>query len=474
MMPRSVACAVAAVVALAGCAGMQHGLGFDNVRQDVGQRTGMLVQWDSGSNADLDARAAVRDLLGQALTADAATQVALLSNRELQAVYEELDIAQADLVQAGLLRNPVFSGEIRWSSDGGPGIVIDVAQDFVSVLLAPLRKARAQAAFESAKQRVTAAVLVLAGQTREAFYDLQASEQLLEMRRSVVEATAASRELAERLRAAGNNRELDVANERALHEQSNLDLAAAEADAIARRERMNELMGLWGDDASAWHITARMPGIPDAESDATGLERGAVERSLALTVARGEVEIAARELGIVKPLGSIDQAEIGIAAERETEGDWSLGPSLTLPIPLFDQGQAAIGAAGARLRQARERYFAAAVRVRAEARAAYAAATAARDRALYFERVMLPLRQTIVDETLLQYNAMQVGAFQLLMAKRDQIETGAQYVAALRDYWLARSRLDHILAGGSSRGMLHAALNQSMTAGIGSSRNGGH
>ncbi|HVP73690.1 MAG TPA: TolC family protein, partial [Phycisphaerales bacterium] len=396
------------------------------------------------------------------------------SNRELQAVYEELDIAQADLVQAGLLRNPVFSGEIRWSSDGGPGIVIDVAQDFVSVLLAPLRKARAQAAFESAKQRVTAAVLDLVGQTREAFYDLQASEQLLEMRRSVVEATAASRELAERLRAAGNNRELDVANERALHEQSNLDLAAAEADAIARRERMNELMGLWGDDASAWHITARMPGIPDAESDATGLERGAVERSLALTVARGEVEIAARELGIVKPLGSIDQAEIGIAAERETEGDWSLGPSLTLPIPLFDQGQAAIGAAGARLRQARERYFAAAVRVRAEARAAYAAATAARDRALYFERVMLPLRQTIVDETLLQYNAMQVGAFQLLMAKRDQIETGAQYVAALRDYWLARSRLDHILAGGSSRGMLHAALNQSMTAGIGSSRNGGH
>ena len=39
--------------------------------------------------------------------------MALLNNRELQALYAELGVAQADLVQAGLLSNPVFDGAVR-------------------------------------------------------------------------------------------------------------------------------------------------------------------------------------------------------------------------------------------------------------------------------------------------------------------------------------------------------------------------
>src|SRR5205085_11711599 len=130
----------------------------------------------------------------------------------------------ADLGQSGLLRNPVFSGEVRFATDGsGTGVVLDVAQDFVGLLAMPLRKGRARAAFEAAKLRVTAAVLDMAFEVQSAFYDYQAAEQTREMRQSVADATAASYELAQRLRQAGNNRDLDVCNERALHEQSKLD-----------------------------------------------------------------------------------------------------------------------------------------------------------------------------------------------------------------------------------------------------------
>ena len=64
---------------------------------------------------------------------------------------------------------------------------------------------------------------------------------------------------------------------------------------------------------------------------------------------------------------------------------------------------------------------------------------------------MLPLRQQITQETRLQYNAMQVGAFQLLAAKQAEIETGVAYVDALRDYWIARDMLQQIIAGQSIR-----------------------
>jgi hypothetical protein len=55
------------------------------------------------------AGATVRRLLGCTLTADAAVQIALLSNRGLQAAYDELAIADAERVGQSLPLNPTFS-----------------------------------------------------------------------------------------------------------------------------------------------------------------------------------------------------------------------------------------------------------------------------------------------------------------------------------------------------------------------------
>jgi len=436
---------------LSGCTQMQPGLGFDDVKQSVSQRTGGEVHWNTGSPEDAQVKAAVSEMLSKDLSAEEAVQVALLSNRELQAVYEELNIAQADVVQAGLLKNPVFSGEFRVETGGaggnGPGIVLDVAQDFVSLLSMPLRKSRAQAAFEATKLRVTADVLDLAFDVRTSFYDYQAAEQTREMRGTVLEAMAASYDLSKRLRQAGNNRDLDVSNERAMYEQAKVDLAAAEATVVAARERMNALMGLWGEAAASWRTAHRLPSITDEEIAQEGLERKAIDASLDLGVLRREAEIAARTAGIARPFAWLDDAEIGVAAERETDGQWSVGPSLSVPIPIFDQGQAKIAEAQARYRQASERTIARAVEIRSRVRAAYSALQSAHDRARYYEKVMLPLRGQIVGQTQLQYNGMQVSAFQLLQSKRDQVETGAQYVSALHEYWEARATLNQILAG---------------------------
>jgi outer membrane protein, heavy metal efflux system len=449
MTPRHVFFPLAAGL-VAGCGSMKPGLGFDDtggVRQGVVDRTGMKVHWNNGSNEDAEATSAVNELLERNLTADAAVQVSLLNNHELQAVYEELNLAQADVVQAGLLRNPIFSGELRFATDGGgTGIVLDVAQDFVSLFWLPLRKGRAEAAFETAKLRVTAAVVDMAAETRSAFYEYQAAEQTREMRKTVVEATAASSELARRLFAAGNTRELDMLSEHDLHEQAKVDLALAEESVIQTRERLNALMGVWGKQTQ-WRAESLLPSLPNEDPAPKDVEATAIERSLDLGIARREIEIAARALGIARPFGWLTDTEVGIAAEREIEGGWSVGPSVSLPIPLFDQGQGAVGKAQAQLRQAAEHYYARAVEVRSRARAAHGVVVSSRDRARYYQRVILPLRQQILDQTQLQYNAMQVSAFQLLEAKRNQIEAGASYIEALRDYWVARAALEQILSG---------------------------
>ena len=48
---------------------------------------------------------------------------------------------------------------------------------------------------------------------------------------------------------------------------------------------------------------------------------------------------------------------------------------------------------------------------------------------------------------LLHYNAMQLGVFDLLRAREQQIQTAIAYIETLLEYWLAHTDLGHILSG---------------------------
>ncbi|QOV91792.1 TolC family protein [Humisphaera borealis] len=435
----------------AGCADVPREAGFADVKQNVSERTGLEVRWNQGTEADKAVEARVAEMLRSELSAEQAVQIALLNNRHLQATYEDLMIAQADLVAAGLLRNPVFDGNIRFSTTGG-GTAVELAlvQDFIDLLYIPLRQRIAGSEFAAAKLRVTGAVLDLAGETRTAFFSMQASQQMLELRRQVLAATDASYDIAKRLRAAGNTRELDLFTEQALFERSKLDVRAAEAQTVRHRERLNRMMGLWGTPAAEWKVAGRLPDLPDAPADvglADGLESRAVERSLDLQLRRQKIEAASQTLGLAAPYGLLSEVSLGVIADRDNDGSWGVGPAFSLPIPLFDQGQPAVAKAQAELRRAHQRYAAIAVDVRSRTREACEAVIAAHEQADYHRKVILPLRQKIVDQTQLQYNAMQASPLQLVDARQQQIDAGAGYVRAVRDYWLARAELDQLLLG---------------------------
>ena len=86
--------------------------------------------------------------------------------------------------------------------------------------------------------------------------------------------------------------------------------------------------------------------------------------------------------------------------------------------------------------------------------------------------VRLPLSTRILRQTQLEVNAMQAGLFELMMAKQRQIEAGAAFVGHLKNYWMARVRVEQLLAGGTpemtSGGMQDVA---SMTP---NAQSGGH
>src|SRR5947208_11183169 len=197
---------VLAAAALAGCAGVNPNPAFQDLAKTIHARTGKRVQWNRGTAEDAEAERAVQALLRRPLTADSAVQVALLNNRNLQATYEELGIAQADLVEAGLLRNPIFTFERRFP---GQALEMDLLREFIDLLLLPLRKRIAAAQFEASTLRVGHEILKTAAEVRAAFYEHQGDEQLVDLRKTVAEATESSAETALPMQQAGNIKNTD-------------------------------------------------------------------------------------------------------------------------------------------------------------------------------------------------------------------------------------------------------------------------
>jgi cobalt-zinc-cadmium efflux system outer membrane protein len=96
----------------------------------------------------------------------------------------------------------------------------------------------------------------------------------------------------------------------------------------------------------------------------------------------------------------------------------------------------------------------------------------ARNRALYYRDMILPLHERIVNESQLQYNAMQIGVFDLLRSQERQIQAATAYINTQLNYWLARTDLEHLLSGrlprsGEVQSMVQARTN-------GAATNGGH
>jgi len=437
---------VALLIYLSGCASVRLDAGFDEVKASVEERSKAQIVWNSGSDLDRQVDERVRSLLAGKLTADQAVQVALLNNRQLQAIYSELGVAQSDLVQAGLLRNPIFDVAVTFPTSGGRAdLELTAVMNFLDLVYIPLRKRVAASRFEETKLRVTGAVLAFAGQTRRAFYIHQANEQMLELRQTVVQALSASVEVARRLHEAGNISDLDFARQRALLESGKLALRSAEAALSQSREQLNMALGAWGK-ATEWQIDRRLPDVPVPPMETEASEKVAIEKSLDLDGMKQRIIAAGEQLGFAKATALVPDWGIGTRGERQ-EGPFSVGPILEFPIPLFDQGQGRSGRAAAELRRAQQEYYAAAVRIRSTARSLRDRMQAAQDRALYYRDILLPLQEQIMNETQLHYNAMQIGVVELLRAKEQQIETAVAYVEALRDHWLARTDFALLLSG---------------------------
>ena len=434
--------------AVAGCAQVPKEAGFNDVKGLVGKRLDYHLHWNQGTEADHEVEKTIDALLSNELTPETAVQIALLSNPELQAVYEDLGITQADVVEAGLLENPVLFGRARFPNKSGESnnYEFEITQNFLNILMLPARKKLSAVRFEQVKLNVADEVIRLIAGVRKSYFSALGARQIRDLRNEITAAAGNSFELGRRLHAAGNISDLQLATENAHFEQSRIELANSETALLDAREQLTRLMGLWGAQTD-WRLPGQLPEMPSEEIPLAHLESMAIENRLDLAAEKKAVEALAHALGITVDWRWIGHIEVGVSTERETDRTWITGPSLAIELPIFNQRQADIVRLEAQLRRSQKRLTAQAIDIRSEVRSLRNRLIMQRNLIDHFLRTVLPLRERIVDLTLKKYNYMLTGAFDLIMAKQQEFEAYQKYLEALRDYWIIRADIQRSLGG---------------------------
>jgi cobalt-zinc-cadmium efflux system outer membrane protein len=348
--------------------------------------------------------------LSDGLSEDEAVAIALWNNAAFQAELAALGLARADLIEAGLLRNPSLTLIFPIS----PKLIEAVANwPFEALWQRPRRVAAARLELDRVTESLMQSGLNLVRDVRVAYADLALAG---ERSRIATEAVRERGQIAEivsaRLRA-GDISELETSAAR-------LDarLAEEQATRLAHEvalaaDRLRALLGLAKDGPSfnlspssmdqtgaspspAVKVSARA--APALEMPGSGVVGELIKQALA-----GRPELKAAELAIeaAGQRAKWERSKIlnlsGIVKEygRSSNG-FEQGPGLQVELPIFHRNQGGLTRAEAEIERAARQYIAISHRVALEVREAYtqlAQARASLD--LWRARVLPPIEEDI-------------------------------------------------------------------------------
>jgi outer membrane protein TolC len=430
---------------LAGCATLSADGGMQPVQSAAQQHLGQNVEVVKTA-ADQDRVATrVAELLARPLNADSAVQIALLNNRGLQASFQELGIAEAELVQASRLPNPGFSfAKVRQ----GDTREIDrsFSFDLAHLIALPLTRQLEARRFAATQRAVSSEMLSLAAQTRKAFYAAVAAEQTARYMRDVRETADAGAELAKRLTLAGNWSKLQQAREHGFFAEAALNFARAEQNRLGSREHLIRLLGLWGTQTQ-FTLPERLPDLPAALQDQPDIENVAMAQRLDVQAAKLQAEATAKNLGLTKVTRLINVLEFGYQRNTFNDAPRQTGYAVSFELPLFDWGTARVARSEALYMRSVQRAAQIAIEARSEVRQAYLGYHSSYDVARHYRDDIVPTAKRISEENVLLYNGMFISVFELLADARAQISAVNGAIEAQRDFWMAKADLDMALVG---------------------------
>lgn len=292
------------------------------------------------------------------------------------------------------------------------------------------------------------AAVGLARDVHRAWIDAVAAGQSLRHAQAVFDATETGTELAARMTRAGNWGQDRLIVERLALSEARLQLAQARQRAFGAREALIRRLGLWGD-ATQFSLPDTLPDLPETPMSDAGLEATALRSHPQLSLAAIEANrtrrgAATRVQRIWEDLSAAALPDVDTSTTHIAHPLDRLISSAPLLPDLIGTpgGPEALNFARTEAHAARL-----AVNIRSHVREAYHQYRIAYDIARTTEDTAVPLQETLLEEAVMRYNGMLKSTWDLLASARDQVASVDAALGARRDFWLAHTNLQAVLAG---------------------------
>jgi cobalt-zinc-cadmium efflux system outer membrane protein len=370
------------------------------------------------------------------VTSQEAIAIALWNSPSFQVTLTDLGIARADLVEAGLLRNPVFSllfpvgpKQLEWT----------LQFPFELLWQRPRRVAAAQINAQAVGQRLVWDALTLVAQTRTAHADAIIASRRLQL-------TIENAELVERLTAitearlrAGDISELEARSARSDAARVQVLRRAVEHDRNLARLTLAAMLGL---DTAADQLEPIAGGLVDPVT--CGAEAARLEEALAsrpdVRAAEIGIEAAAQRARwehsrVLTLIGLLDANGSGV------EG-YELGPGVNVELPIFFRNQGAISRAEVEIERASRHYAAIRNQVVADVRSAGVRVQQAQQAITGWREDIVPSLEIEQRQAENAYQAGEISLFSLLDVSRRLVDGRLRLLDAEADLQRATIALE--------------------------------
>lgn len=455
------------------------------VERSVGQRPNWETPWEPAA-AGLDD--------GTVLSLDRAITLSLQNNRALRAEIERIGSANADLVQAGLLQNPVFNFMIMLPDGGGRAMLRSSAlpmQQLQDLWLIPARQETANAELQEAVLRVADQGISTVGNIKVTYARLQYAQRATELVQANMEVVARASEALRAKLTANQATQAEANLFRIRYLRLRSDLLAAQAKVRSIQRQLMEQMGTafssdrWrvesireiadrlepprNEDELVQTALAERLDLKAAEWSAQAAERrialrereGWPDLALGLTLERPP---AARSGGVSVPARAANAAAQAVtnsafgvtqpmpptmtpfrAQQRQVNN--MVGPMIEMEIPIFDQNRAQVAKAKHQYQQSAAEYEA-----RVQEAARMVRETCVRHEQSYaqvqlFREALIPESERNVELARQSFVAGKEDLAIYLQAQEDLILMRMKALDYYRDYLVSRAELERFVGG---------------------------
>jgi len=432
-----------AILLITGCVSVQTKQEWESVFTFTKERVGAEILWEQSEEDRRLIDDKVKGLLSDGLTLDDAVKIALLNNRKLQATFEDIGIAKADLVQAGFFTNPNLKTLFRFPLSGGwMGLELGGIVNIADLWQIPIRKKVAASRLQRTMLQISEEIINTTLEAKKAYINYVALSLIRDEVEKIKDKIDEWKDHLIYRKEFGYATALDIYTAEALALETGLEFSKIESDLLISRFRLNRILGLSPEKAD-YEIRGVFSEDLIKPPDYENALSAALKNRPDIQIAKMHIEEARNVLALERSRVFSD-VQAGAIYEKEIDGEKSIGAEIGMQLPIFHQNQAQIAMAEFKLRQTEKILEAKVNEVKEEILVILERITLLSQKINIMKNQILPARKSALEFAEKYFNAMELNMIYLLEAQKKYLESRKDYLMTLKEYYEEIIELERI------------------------------